>query len=451
MNTKIVENNRSVSGTSDNRSVIKNSGSVFQKRKKEVLTCCDLTVGYKKKNILSKLNIVFEAGHFISLLGPNGAGKTTLLRTLSRHLEPLHGMVKVMGESLFSISSIDLAKIMAVVLTDKISPPLFSVFEFVALGRYPHTDFLGRLSYEDHRVVQQALKDVHAQDLAHRPFSDLSDGERQKALVARALAQQPKILLLDEPTIHLDLKHRIEVMAILRDLCRSQGITVVASMHDVDVASKVSDRVALIKDGTLADWGSPESVLTGEAVSDLYDFSGASYDRDLGGIELRGDGERGRAFVVAGMGSGAPVYRMLARQGFSLSTGVLNSNDLDYYVARSLGAECTVQSAMEVVGDDALNSAVKLLDRCDVVIDCGFDVGAMNQKNISLLQSAIQKGKKVMTLRSDSLEELFKTHPDLTSEDNLMKTGFNGSVFQCRDVTHLLETVDQHIGTWVNL
>ena len=375
--------------------------------KKAVLRCKNLSVGYEKKTILSGLNLTFEAGHFISLLGPNGAGKTTLLRTLSRHKAPLDGEIELMGTSLHAIDAMDLAKIMAVVLTDKISPPLFTVFEFVALGRYPHTDFLGRLSSKDQDVVTDALKAVHAESLMHRSFSDLSDGERQKALVARALAQQPRVLLLDEPTNHLDLKHRVEVMGILRNLCRLKGITVVASLHDVDVAAKVSDRVALIKGGGVVDWGSPETVLTGDAVSDLYDFHGAAFDRHLGGIELRGDGRRGRAFVLAGMGSGALVYRMLAKQGIDFATGVLHSNDLDYYVARSLGASCTVQSPMEDVSEKRVTEAALQLDRCDVVIDCGFEIGAMNQGNLALLKSALAKKKPVLTLRKDLLNGTF--------------------------------------------
>ncbi len=395
-----------------------------------ILTCRDLTVGYKDKAVLKDLDLTFEAGRFISLLGPNGAGKTTLLRTLSRHLEPLSGRIEMRGRPLSGISAMELAKFMAVVLTDKVSPPLFTVFEFVALGRYPHTDFLGRMGAADHAAVQNALAAVHAEDLSRRPFADLSDGERQKALVARALAQDPKLLLLDEPTIHLDLKHRMEVMAILRDLCREQGITVVASLHDVDVAAKVSDRVALVKNGTITAWGSPEAVLKRRTVAELYDFSGADFDHHLGSIELRGSGTTGRVFVAAGMGSGAMVYRLLAKRGFAISTGVLHENDLDYYVARSLGAEYTAQAPMETINGQALADTEKELGRCDLVIDCGFEVGPLNQGNLELLAHAVADGKTVLSLRPSENE---KTIPPADG----------GEWIGCRDLAQLMELLDR--------
>jgi iron complex transport system ATP-binding protein len=398
----------------------------------DILTCTELTVGYGKKAVLTDLNLTFRSGHFISLLGPNGAGKTTLLRTLSRHLQPISGHIELQGRALSEITAMELAKFMAVVLTDKVSPPLFTVYEFVALGRYPHTDFLGRLDAADHRAVQRALADVHADDLAQCTFSDLSDGERQKALVARALAQQPQLLLLDEPTLHLDLKHRVEVMGILRNLCRSQNITVVASLHDVDVAAKVSDRVALIKSGTVTHWGTPETVLTNRAVADLYDFNGAQFCNQLGGIELHGDGCRGRVFVVAGMGSGAQVYRMLAKGGFAISTGVLHTNDLDYYVARSLGADCTVLPPMEAIDPDATAAAGQKMDHCDVVIDCGFGIGPMNQGNLDLLKTAIHAGKPIFSLRRRG--------------DDLPKFETANAMIRCDDTVRLAEAIDRHTG-----
>ncbi len=399
-----------------------------------ILTCRDLSVGYKDKTVLSRVNLSFSAGRFISLLGPNGAGKTTLLRTLSGHLSPMGGSIEIQGTPLKQIRPMELAKFMAVVLTDKVSPPLFSVFEFVALGRYPHTDFLGRMGPADASAVQAALAAVNAANLAPRPFADLSDGERQKVLVARALAQEPRLLLLDEPTIHLDLKHRMEVMAILRNLCRDRGITVVASLHDVDVAAKVSDRVALVKEGCISAWGSPEQILEPQTVAKLYDFSGVDFDQHLGSIELRGSGSSGRVFVAAGMGSGAVVYRLLAKHGFALSTGVLHSNDLDFFVARSLGAQCTIVSPMERITTASIATAKEQMESADVVIDCGFQAGLLNQGNIELLQHAAAIGKTVLSLRDQDLDALFSNR--------------NRSTWiSCADATGLMETLDNRFSS----
>lgn len=368
-----------------------------------VLRCQNLTVGYKDIEIVSNINIELQSGHFIGMLGPNGAGKTTLLRTLSRHLEPLSGSVTIMGRPLKDLRQGELAKIMAVVLTDKVTPPLFTVFDFVALGRYPHTDFLGRLTDNDCQVIENSLTAVRAESLAHRDFASLSDGERQKVLVARALAQEPKILLLDEPTAHLDLKHRVEVMDILRNLCRDKNITVIASLHDVDIAAKVSDRVALVKEGTVSHFGYPEEVLCGKTVSDLYDFELACFDHRLGSIELRSDNrQNNRVFVAAGMGSGAVIYRLLAKRGYEVSTGVLHSNDLDCYVAQSLGASCISQKPSSNLDGTRVNQAMEEMSNCDFVIDAGFPDDGAYSSNHQLLNNAVALGKPIFRLRPEN-------------------------------------------------
>ncbi len=375
-----------------------------QSTDKTVLSCRGLVVGYKDHPIITGINLDFEVGHFITLLGPNGTGKTTLLRTLSRHLEPMGGDIHIDGRPLKLLRQAELARLMAVVLTDRVTPPLFNVFQFVALGRYPHTNFLGRLSARDQQVITESLTAVHANSLSRRDFASLSDGECQKVLVARALAQEPRILLLDEPTAHLDLKHRIEVMAILRDLCRSKGITVIASLHDVDIAAKVSDRVALIKNGAIIDWGCPEEVLSGRAVSNLYDFEAASFSHHLGSIELRGSGQRGRVFVLGGMGSGAAVYRLLAKGGYAVSTGVLQSNDLDCYVARSLGADCVSQPPAAAMNGESMAAAWAGIKQCELMIDAGGDNHGPYQSNITLLKKAVARGTPVFSLRPAGAE-----------------------------------------------
>lgn len=372
----------------------------YTNAKPAALTCHNLVVGYTDKPVISNINLSFEAGQFITLLGPNGAGKTTLLRTLSRHQEALAGSIRVGGQPLTQLRQADLAKIMAVVLTDKVTPPLFTAFHFVALGRYPHTGFLGRLTDKDKDVVLSALAAVHADDLTHRDFADLSDGERQKVLVARALAQEPKILLLDEPTAHLDLKHRLEVMAILRNLCRDKGITVIASLHDVDIAAKVSDRVALVKDGAITAWGNPEQILTSETVAELYDFRTAYFSHQLGSIEIRGEQYRGRVFVVAGMGKGAAIYRMLAKRGYGISTGMLLSNDLDCYVAAGLGAKCISQPPDASFTEETRNLAIQEMEASDMVIETDYHSSGPYQENQDLIRSAARLCKPVFSFRT---------------------------------------------------
>lgn len=339
-----------------------------------------LSVGYRAP-VLREVNLDFGSGQFIALLGPNGAGKTTLLRTLSRHLKPLAGKIEVLGRDLDTLSALELARLVAVCLTDNAKPPLLSVDEFVALGRYPHTGMMGRLSLHDAEIVERSLAAVTASGLSGRLVEQLSDGERQKVVLARALAQEPKLMLLDEPTAHLDLKHRIEVMGILRSLCRSHGLTVLASLHDIDVAAKVSDRVLLVQNGGIRDYGLPETVLTSETVAELYGFGDADFNRHLGSIEFRGDGKAGRVFVIAGRGRAAPIFRLLSKKGLAIETGLLRDGDLDAFVAAALGAKTYVRAEPDELpaggNGSSLEEAAQALAACDFIVDSGVrDAGA---------------------------------------------------------------------------
>ncbi len=335
-----------------------------------VLRSAGLAVGYRAP-VLGGIDLELERGQFIALLGPNGAGKTTLLRTLSRHLPPLAGTVEVLGQNLTALPALALARTVAVCLTDNAKPPLLAVDEFVALGRYPHTGLMGRLSARDTEVVERSLAAVAAGELAGRLVEQLSDGERQKVVLARALAQEPKLMLLDEPTAHLDLKHRIEVMSILRAQCRSQGLTVLAALHDIDLAAKVSDRVLLVRDGSIRDDGLPETVLTGDKVAALYDFDTAGFNRQLGGIEFRGDGRAGTIFVIAGRGRAAALFRLLSKKGLAITAGVLDDGDLDACVGEAIGARVFLRPAAPGDAGSVLDAALAACTECDCIIDSG--------------------------------------------------------------------------------
>lgn len=363
-----------------------------------ILSTRNLTVGYPKKEVLTSVNLEFYAGEFISLLGPNGVGKSTLLRTLSRLLSRRAGEIFVRGKALKAYTAEALAKTMSVVLTNKAVPPLCRVYDFVATGRYPHTSWTGHLTSGDDEVVMEAIAMVHAENLIFRDMSTLSDGERQKALIARALAQEPDIILLDEPTMHLDLKHRMEVMSILKDMCRAKGICVVASLHDIEVAARVSDRVVLIRKGAIKGFGPPEDVLEEDTVASLYDFSDAGFSRVLGSIEFRGRTVKDRVFVVGGMGSASVLYRLLSKNGYPVATGVLLKNDVDYHVASSLKIDALTQETLEAVSPSSVDMAIDVLKGCRAVVDTGFEAAPLNRENLRLISAARDLGKPIFRL-----------------------------------------------------
>ncbi|MBN2041874.1 MAG: ABC transporter ATP-binding protein [Spirochaetes bacterium] len=363
-----------------------------------------LTVGYGIREVLSDIQANVTRGQFVSILGPNGVGKTTFLRTLSRHLKKIRGNIELNEKNIDDFSQKELAKELAVVLTTGVNTELFTGFEFAAMGRYPHTDFIGRLNESDKQMVMDILNLVHAENLAHRPMNEMSDGERQKLFIARALCQEPEIILLDEPTAHLDLKHKMEIMHILRNSCREKNITIIASMHDIDLAARVSDQVALVKDGKIIAWGLPEEVLTGENVRELYEMDRIGYDRTLATIEIKYQADElyhtGKVFCIAGSGSASILFRSLVKAGYIVSTGVLHDNEIDYHVASSLDLKIACAPAYEKITFNMINECEDLIKEADFVIDSGFIARDLNIANIELINFAVNSGKKVYSLRN---------------------------------------------------
>jgi iron complex transport system ATP-binding protein len=376
-----------------------------------ILRTDKLTVGYGKKTVVTDINVMLMKGQFVCLLGPNGSGKSTILKTIVRILAPLGGEVYLNDREISRMSNQEMAKTTAVVLTEPISAGLLTAYDVVMLGRHPHTGFMGKPTEKDSRQVIEALKMVNAEDIAQRYFTELSDGEKQKTLLARALAQEPQLIVLDEPTSHLDARHRIEVMLILRQLTHEKGVTVIASLHDIDLAMKACDVALLVKDEHVLACGTPEDVLKEELIAQLYGMDKATFSGYLGGIELKGNQSGSQIFVVAGAGSGASVYRVLTKHGFSIITGILPENDIDFHIAEAIGATIVKSRAYQSISKDTYQEALNFLDEVGQVIDAGFPVGTLNQSNIDLIKQAIDRGKIVHTLRSQAeAETLYGTN-----------------------------------------
>ena len=352
-----------------------------------------LAVGYGSHLVAKDISMGLSRGEILTLIGPNGAGKSTILKSITRQLAVLGGTVTLDGRSLGGYSGEELAQKMAILMTQRIRPELMTCREVAAAGRYPYTGRMGTLSKTDRMKVAEALELVHAAALADQPFSQVSDGQRQRVMLARALCQEPEILVLDEPTSYLDIRHKLELLAILKEMVARRRLAVVMSLHELDLAQKISDTVLCIRDGRVDRCGPPEKVFSEDYIHSLYGVERGSYNAAYGSLELEKPQGRPKVFVIGGGGSGIAVYRSLQRRGIPFAAGVLHKNDLDWPVARALAA-CVVEEApFQPIGQEAFAEAKALLEECETVLCPLKESGPMNEANHRLRELAAAAGK----------------------------------------------------------
>lgn len=285
-----------------------------------LLTAADLVVGYlaaKKtpRPVAGPLQLSLWPGELVCLLGPNGAGKSTLLRTLAGLQPPLGGRLDLGGTSLAALSAPERARQLSIVLTDRIDAGNLTVRELVRLGRHPHTGWLGGLSAYDEAQVVAALVATGTEAFAPRPVGELSDGERQKVLLARALAQDTPVVLLDEPTAHLDLPNRVALMRLLHRLARQTGKAILLSTHELDLALQAADRIWLLPAEGALRTGTPEDLVLSGSFAAAFAREGLAFDAATGTFALHAP--TGPAVQLIGDGAAAFwTRRALEREGF---------------------------------------------------------------------------------------------------------------------------------------
>lgn len=295
-------------------------------------------------------------------------------------------------------------------LTGRPSTELLTCRDVVETGRYPFTGRLGVLGEKDHEAVRAALEATGVAELAERDFSHISDGQRQRVLLARALSQEPRVLLLDEPTSYLDVRSQLEMLQLLRREARERGIAVVASLHEIDLAQKAADHVICVRDGNAIFQGAPEEVFTAERMAELYGLEPGAYDPAFGSVELaRPEGEP-EVCVIAGGGTGAACFRQLARDGVPFATGVLHEHDADGLLACSLATRAVYERDFEPVGERAVAEAREVLLGCRRVICCVGGFGTMNARNVELLDAAREAGLPMAHSRPTLRDDFGKPH-----------------------------------------
>lgn len=237
-----------------------------------------LSVGYDGKPLIRDVCLQVQRGKIVTLIGPNGSGKSTILKTIVGQLSKVSGTVLLEGAPMERCGQKEIAKRMAILMTERIHPELMTCYDVVSTGRYPYTGAFGLLGKEDKRVVEESLELVHGRNMADRPFDAISDGQRQRILLARALCQTPEIIVLDEPTSYLDIRYKLELLTILKTMVREKNLAVLMSLHELDLAQRVSDTVVCVSGDRIDRMGPPEEIFSNDYIARLYHMEPGKYD-----------------------------------------------------------------------------------------------------------------------------------------------------------------------------
>ena len=346
----------------------------------------NMTVGYGKTPLIRQIGIHVRAGEIVTLIGPNGAGKSTILRSVIRQLGLLEGTVYLDGMPMKGMGEREIAKRMSILMTERIHPELMNCEDVVGTGRYPYTGRMGILTAEDRGKVREAMELVHAWDIASRDFSQISDGQKQRILLARAICQDPSVIVLDEPTSFLDIRHKLELLTILKDLVRRKKVAVLMSLHELDLAQKLSDYIVCVKGEYIERCGTPEEIFTSSYITGLYGITKGSYYAEFGCLEMEPVKGKPQVFVIGGNGSGIPVYRRLQRMGIPFAAGILHENDVDYPIARALASQVISEMPFEPIREETYDRAAEVLASCGQVICCLKEFGTLNDMNRKLAE-----------------------------------------------------------------
>lgn len=375
-----------------------------------MITVEKLHFSYASAPVLQGVDLEVRRGEILGILGPNGCGKSTLLRLMRGVLTPDQGRVLWEKGEASRIARKEMARLAAVVPQSLTLPFPYPVREMVMMGRFAYQHGLTGTSSTDQRAVERALAVTDTLHLQGRPVTDLSGGELQRVLLARALAQETPVLLLDEATSHLDLDHRLEISELLVRLNREEQLTVVQVSHDLDLAAETSDRILLLRaDGAAAAIGPPDQVLTAETLREVFrvdvkveanPYTGAPRIYTVGRVGTWREASP-KVHLICGGGSGGELLRRLHVAGCSVTAGPLNRGDSDQVLASALGLEIILEEPFCVMSQAALDSARSLCLSSDLLVVAPTSWGSGNLANLDLASEALEHGIPVLLVSPD--------------------------------------------------
>lgn len=377
---------------------------------KEMLNVQNLTVCSGNKKILNSIDFSANEGEFIGIIGPNGAGKSTFIKAITDLIDIKDGKVTIDGTDNKKLSKRNRAKLVAVVPQEFNVDFEFSVFDIVMMGRNPHIQKKKPETKNDIEIVRDAMRLTNTWHLKDRIFNEISGGEKQRAIIARAIAQQTKLILMDEPTSHLDIHHQIEILELANMLRKKKNITIIAVLHDINMAARFCDKLVLISEGKKIAEGPPDKVIDKKYLQQVYKMEMIIRKnkilsvKEIVPLRVMKDKkvvEKLNVHVICGGGTGSQLLERLISLGFDVSSGVLNIGDSDWEVCRMLGIKCIEVPPFSSIAEKHMIENLKLIEKADIILITDVPYGIENIKNLEVLLN-LDADKKIFIKKSHS-------------------------------------------------
>ncbi|MBN1786447.1 MAG: heme ABC transporter ATP-binding protein [Candidatus Methanofastidiosa archaeon] len=409
----------------------------------------ELKFAYKDKEVLKSIGFDTHRGEMVALLGPNGSGKTTLLKILAKILCPDCGIINIDNRGLEGITPKELAKEMAVIPQSFDTTFSFTAHDIVLMGRTPHLSRWGSEKERDFEVVRGAMEKTNTWQFKDKLFYNLSGGEKQRVIIARALAQEPHILLLDEPTSSLDINHQIEILATVRSLVDNENMMVIAAFHDLNMAAKYFDRILLLHNGEVYADGPPERVITEENIKEVFGvdvvvknnpITDSLYVVPMAKACVRKSKPRERVHLICGGGSGSSLLNKLDQDKYDISVGVLNMLDSDQETAEYMKIDKMVLEApFSPISYENHMKNIALIKDSSILILSDFSIGSGNLMNLEAALIALRHKIPVLMLDKRRIEEkdftdgrATKIHNELLDNGALTFTSKRELLYYCK-------------------
>jgi iron complex transport system ATP-binding protein len=367
---------------------------------------------YGSVKVLEEVNLSVKGGDFVGILGPNGSGKTTLLKSISRSLKPYKGTILLNEADIYSLKSVDVAKQMAVVPQETNIGFNFSALDIVLMGRNPHMKRFEMESAKDMAVARKVMNLTNIWHLAERPINELSGGEKQRVIIARALAQEPTILLLDEPLTHLDIMNQLEIMDLVKDLCVKEKLVVLAVFHDFNLAARYCKSAIMLKDNRIFAVGSLAEVLTSENIKSVFNVD-AIVQKHLVTNSMfvvplspqkASPCKKCSIHLISGAGTGTALMKVLLDEGYSVTAGVLNVLDTDFETAQFLKIPVTTEAPFSPITEKAHKANLEMISEASTVVLTSVPFGDGNLQNLEAALAAVKRGIPTFVIEEVPIE-----------------------------------------------